>query len=67
MSIQLYLPPTRYVVASLPLADYRAAVDCLHEAATNAESFVLLIRDKQEITLMIADDDWRICPAWFSI
>lgn len=59
MSIQLYLPPTRYVVACLPPADYRTAVDCLHEAVTDAESFVSLIRDKQEITLMIAEDDWR--------
>lgn len=61
MSIQLYLPNTRYAVASLPLEHYRAAVECLYEAAGdgNAEYFVSLIRDKQEITLMIADEIWQ--------
>ncbi|HNG33172.1 MAG TPA: hypothetical protein PK012_26070, partial [Blastocatellia bacterium] len=65
MSIQLYLPPTRYVVASLPLTDYRAAVECLHEAATDAESFVSLIRDKQEVTLMVAEDYWQNLSSQF--
>ncbi len=59
MSIQLYLPQTRYVVASLPLEQYRSAIECLPDAATDAESFVSLIRDKQEITLMLAEDHWR--------
>jgi hypothetical protein len=59
MSIQLYLPETRYAVASLPLEHYREAVECLHEAMTDAASFVSLIRDKQEITLMIAEDLWQ--------
>ena len=59
MSIQLYLPETRYAVASLPLEHYRQAVECLSEAVTDADSFVSLIRDKQEITLMIAEDIWK--------
>lgn len=59
MPIHLYLPETRYAVASLPLEHYRAAVECLREALTDAESFVSLIRDKQEITLMIAEDIWQ--------
>jgi hypothetical protein len=59
MPIQLYLPETRYAVASLPLEHYSQAVECLREAVTDADSFVSLIRDKQEITLMIAEDIWR--------
>lgn len=55
MAIQLYLPETRYAVASLPLEHYRAAVECL----SDVDGFVSLIRDKQEITLMIAEDHWQ--------
>ncbi|MGE0882501.1 MAG: ACT domain-containing protein [Blastocatellales bacterium] len=55
MAIELYLPETRYAVASIPLAQYATAVDCLREA----DGFVSLIRDKQEITLMIAEDIWH--------
>lgn len=55
MAIQLYLPETRYAVASLPLEQYRAAVECLFDA----NGFVSLIRDKQEVTLMIAEDHWQ--------
>jgi len=54
MAIQLYLPETRYAVASIPLDQYGAVVDCLRDA----EGFVSLIRDKQEITLMMAEDLW---------
>jgi len=64
MPIQLYLPETRYVVASLPLEHYQAAVEALRDAA-NAESFVSLIRDKQEITLMIAEEIWDAVAAQF--
>lgn len=61
MTIQLYLPETRYAVASLPLEHYQAAVDCLREAATptNSECFVSLIRDKHEITLMVSEEIWQ--------
>lgn len=55
MAIQLYLPETRYAVASLPLEHYQAAVDCLREA----DGFVSLIRDKHEVTLMIAEEIWQ--------
>lgn len=60
MPIQLYLPETRFVVASLPLEHYPAAVEALRgvDGAATAESFVSLIRDKREITLMIAEKVW---------
>lgn len=59
MAIQLYLPESRYAVASLSLEDYRAAVDCVREV----DGFVSLVRDKQEVTLMIAEDIWhQIAP-----
>jgi hypothetical protein len=55
MPISLYLPETRYVVASLSLENYGEAVDCLR----GAEGFVSLTRDKEEITLVVAEDIWR--------
>src|SRR5215475_11723067 len=59
MSISLYLPETRYAVASLPLEHYGEAVACLREA----EGFVSLTRDKEEITLIVAEETWhRIAP-----
>ncbi|MBP6821003.1 MAG: ACT domain-containing protein [Acidobacteria bacterium] len=61
MTIQLYLPETRYAVASLPLEHYSAAIDCLRQA----DGFVSLIRDKHEITLMIAEDIWQQMAARF--
>ena len=65
MSIQLYLPEIRYAVASLPLEHYCEAVECLSEAVADDESFVSLIRDKQEITLMVAEDLWQNISARF--
>jgi len=64
MPIQLYLPETRFVVASLPLEHYMAAVEALR-GVDDAESFVSLIRDKQEITLMIAEKLWEGVAARF--
>src|SRR5215510_3806669 len=55
MSISLYLPETRYAVASLPLEHYGVAVACLPEA----EGFVSLTRDKEEITLIVAEETWH--------
>jgi hypothetical protein len=55
MSISLYLPETRFAVASLPLEQYGAAVACLGEV----DDFVSLTRDKEEITLVIAEESWR--------
>jgi hypothetical protein len=59
MPITLYLPETRYVVTSLPLEHYGEAVDCLRDA----EGFVSLTRDKEEITLVVAEDIWsKLAP-----
>ena len=59
MPISLYLPETRYAVASLPLEHYGEAVACLREA----EGFVSLTRDKEEITLIVAEETWhKIAP-----
>jgi hypothetical protein len=59
MPISLYLPETRYVVASLPLEHYGEAVDCLR----GVEGFVSLTRDKEEITLVVAEDIWsKLAP-----
>lgn len=62
MPISLYLPETRYVVASLPLEHYGEAVDCLRDA----EGFVSLTRDKEEITLVVAEDIWSKLAPRFS-
>ncbi len=58
MAIQLYLPETKYVVASLPLSAYQAAVDCIRDVA-GQDTFVSLTRDKLEVTLMIAEETWN--------
>lgn len=67
MSLQLYLPETRYAVASLPLSDYPLAIDALRDAAQSAsdKSFVSLVRDKHEVTLMIAEEIWHAISAQF--
>jgi uncharacterized protein len=55
MSISLYLPETRFAVASIPLEHYGEVVACLGEV----EDFVSLTRDKAEITLIVAEEAWR--------
>jgi uncharacterized protein len=55
MPISLYLPETRYAVASLPLEHYGEAVASLRDV----EGFVSLTRDKEEITLIIAEETWH--------
>lgn len=55
MSIQLYLPEARYIVASLPLDQYPEAIAALSEAG----EFVSLTRDKLEITLIVDEEAWR--------
>ena len=55
MPISLYLSETRFTVVSLPLELYGQAVACLREA----EDFVSLTRDKEEVTLIVAEDVWR--------
>ncbi len=55
MSISLYLPDTRFAVASFPLGHYGEVIACLRDV----EDFVSLTRDKEEITLIVAEDTWR--------
>src|SRR5690349_5626132 len=55
MSIRLYLPETRFAVASIPLEQYGEVVACLGAVG----DFVMLTRDKEEVTLIIAEDAWR--------
>ncbi len=54
MPIQLYLPETRFKVVSIPLARYADVVSILG----GLEGFVSMTRDKAEITLMLAEDEW---------
>ncbi len=54
MSISLYLPEKRFVVVSLSLALYGEVLDSL----AGAEGFTSLTRDKDEITLIVSDDEW---------
>jgi hypothetical protein len=59
MSIRLYLPETRFAVASIPLEQYGEVVSCLSEI----DGFVSMMRDKEEITLIVAEDVWeRFAP-----
>ena len=64
MAIQLYLPETKYAVASLPLSAYQTAVDCIRDAAN--QEFVSLTRDKEEVTLILPESDWERIGAQFS-
>ena len=55
MAMKLYLPEMRYAVASLPPA-------CFHEALallSGVEGFVSLTRDKDEVTLVMAEEIWQ--------
>lgn len=55
MAMKLYLPETRYVIASLPLARFSEAVTVLGDM----DGFVSLTRDKDEITIIVAEDIWQ--------
>ena len=55
MSIRLDLPETRFAVASIALEHYGKVVSCLGEI----DSFVSLIRDQDEITLIVAEEVWE--------
>lgn len=61
MSIQLYTPETRYAVASIPLVQYSDVLN----AAREAEGFVSVTRDKEEITLIVAQPFWQQIAAQF--
>jgi uncharacterized protein len=54
MPIQLHLPETRFVVASIPLDQYASVVSRLADMT----GFVQLTRDKQEVTLIVAEETW---------
>jgi len=59
MSISLYLPETRFAVASIPLEQYGEAVACLGAV----DGFVSMTRDKEEITLVVAEETWlKLAP-----
>ena len=55
MPIQLYTPETRFAVVSLPLAQYLETLNAVREA----EGFVSVTRDKEEVTLIVAEEYWR--------
>ena len=55
MAMKLYLPETRYVVASLPLACFSEALALLG----SVEGFVSITRDKDEVTLVVAEEIWQ--------
>ena len=61
MSIQLYTPETRYVVAGLPLHQFRQALLAVHDL----DDFVSITRDKAEVTLIVAQDAWLAMAANF--
>ena len=59
MTINLYLPETRFVIVSLTLENYREALESL----ADAEDFTSLTRDKDEITLITSEEEWtRMAP-----
>jgi hypothetical protein len=55
MPISLYMPETRFAVASLPLEHYGEVASCLRDV----EGFVSMTRDKEEITLIVAEEIWH--------
>jgi hypothetical protein len=55
MSISLYLPETRFAVASIPLDKYGEVIAYL----SDVNDFVSLTRDKEEITLVVTEEVWR--------
>lgn len=55
MPIQLYTPETRYAVISLPLTQYLAALD----AVRDTQDFVSVTRDKEEVTVIVAEAYWH--------
>src|SRR4029453_10681419 len=61
MDIKLHLPENRYVVASLPCGHYQATLSAL----ADLEGFVSIVRDRDEITLILDEDVWkRLAPGF---
>ena len=59
--MRLYLPETRYAIASLPLEQFGAALEALRDV----EDFVSLTRDKDEVTLIVNEEVWqRLAPGF---
>jgi hypothetical protein len=54
MSMNLYLPETRFVIASLPLDAYRDVLISIAEMT----DFVSLTRDKDEVSLISSEEEW---------
>ena len=54
MSMKLYLPETRFVVVSVPRESYAGAL----AAIAGAIDFVSLTRDKDEVSLIMAETEW---------
>ena len=54
MSMNLYLPETRFVIVSLPLDAYREALSSIVEM----NDFVSLTRDKDEVSLISSEEEW---------
>ena len=61
MSIQLYTPETRYAVASISLDQYLDVINAVREV----EGFVSVTRDKEEVTLIVAQEFWQQIAAGF--
>lgn len=61
MPIKLYLPETRYAVASIPLDLYSEALSRIGDPG----EFVSLTRDKEEVTLIISEPEWEGMKAAF--
>ncbi len=55
MPIRLYMPETRYAVASVPLEFYAEVANRLQAI----EGFVSMTRDKEEVTVILAEEDWN--------
>ncbi len=55
MSIKLYLPETRYTIASVPLGYFDEVIACLRDV----EGFVSMTRDKEEVSLIVAQEIWQ--------
>jgi hypothetical protein len=62
MRIQLDLPPTLFAVVSLPLAQFGAVL----AAVRTVEGYVSVTRDKDEVTLIVAEDSWHAMASHFS-
>ena len=61
MPIKLDLPKTLFAVVSIPLEHYGHSI----LAVKDLTGFISLTRDKDEITLIVAQDDWLVMAEKF--